>query len=421
MSKRRLCSLVLFAALACGGEAPTTGPTQNSSGRKSTPQAGPGLTVTRVDLGTLGGASSFATDVNNSGVVVGWSLNANGVSRAFKWITEGGMTDLGTLPDHDWSRAVSINEGGDILGLSGENESGTSTPVIWTKSGISELPIPLLPNASFGEPTDFNQEGEVVGWDVVGFQHAWIWTSTRGKHDITANAPAPGAEGIASQINSSGLVAGTNKAASCSGFTECWRGFVWSFTHGYADIGTPGADPNVAVTTLGLNNLGTLVGWTMDNSLLMRPYRWSADGGFTMLQVATAPGYAMSLNDNRIAVGASWSVANGALQPTAWERSGTEIPLSASTPFPGVAVAVSEAGWVVGWVSLDCCGGETRATLWRLEQGASVQAAAQSAHSVPRIVAPVETGSPMCLADASALISRAALFACVARKTGATN
>ena len=417
MHPRRLCSLVLFAALACGKEVPPAGPTLNAPPIKASPAHRWVLAATRRDLGTLGGSSSFATDINNAGTVVGWSLNANGVARAFRWTTDAGMIDLGTLPDHDWSRAVSINDNGEILGVSGDTESGQTTPVTWSaKTDITSLAIPLLPGASFGEPTDFNHSGEVVGWDVVGFQHAWTWHEERGKLDLTATAPAPGAEGISSQINALGFVAGTNKAAVCSAMVECWRGFLWSFGSGYMEIGTPGADSNVAVTTLGLNNRSTVVGWTMDSSFQMRPYRWRADGGFTMLPLAAAPGYAMAINTARVAVGASWSAANGAIQPTAWTRDDIQLALNTETPFPGVAVAINESNAIVGWTSLDCCGMEHRAMLWTLERAAA-QSSTNPAPARHVAVAIPANSTSMCLTDPQALLSRATLFACVVRKS----
>src|SRR5688572_12995814 len=110
MLRRRFYLLVIVStALACRDEAFPSSPASNSPPLSETATRSTGV-VSRVDLGTLGGASSFATDINNAETVVGWSLNADGVSRAFRWTPDGGMTDLGTLPGDDWSRAISINE-----------------------------------------------------------------------------------------------------------------------------------------------------------------------------------------------------------------------------------------------------------------------------------------------------------------------
>src|SRR5258708_3519690 len=49
-----------------------------------------------IDLGTLGGSFSQASDINASARVVGWAGLANGDEHAFLW-QSGVMTDLGTL------------------------------------------------------------------------------------------------------------------------------------------------------------------------------------------------------------------------------------------------------------------------------------------------------------------------------------
>ena len=94
--------------------------------------AGPGTgsinRPVRVDLGTLGGASSYANDVNSAGVVVGSADNAAGLRRAFRWTAEQGMQDLGTLPGDDWSDACCITDDGQILGVSGSSSTSTKPP-----------------------------------------------------------------------------------------------------------------------------------------------------------------------------------------------------------------------------------------------------------------------------------------------------
>src|SRR3974390_1069436 len=76
------------------------------------------------NLGTLGGARSYAAGLNDSERVVGYSLNASGLDHAFLW-TPGGtdgvpgnvqMKDLGTLGGNS-SEAYAINQSGQITGF----------------------------------------------------------------------------------------------------------------------------------------------------------------------------------------------------------------------------------------------------------------------------------------------------------------
>jgi probable HAF family extracellular repeat protein len=71
------------------------------------------------DLGTLGGNTSVAYGINDSGHVVGYSLTAGYASRAFLYDADG-MTDLNTLipPGSGWTllQAADINELGQIVG-----------------------------------------------------------------------------------------------------------------------------------------------------------------------------------------------------------------------------------------------------------------------------------------------------------------
>ena len=180
-------------------------------------------------LGTLGGASSRAWQVNDIGEIVGVAETAEGFKHAFLWTSSTGMIDLATWANScsGDSEAFAINNNGVIAGRC------NGRPVLWTGS----QGMILLPGGS-GQVTDINNLNVPVG-TLTSTNGVVYWKIIAQPPVANHGGPYSGAEGSSINFDGSASTDPENGALS----------YAWTFgdggtatgatpTHSYTDNGT---------------------------------------------------------------------------------------------------------------------------------------------------------------------------------------
>jgi probable HAF family extracellular repeat protein len=201
-----------------------------------------------------------------------------------------------------------------------------------------------LGGGTYSLPAAINDHGAVVGNATLsnGYQHAFVWTSTTGMHDIGTLGGAAARSG-ARGINDSGEVAGFSYLAD--GVT--YRAFLWTKNAGMQDLGTLGGSYSVAN---GINDAGEVVGCAyLADGVSLHGFLWTAAAG--MQDLGTLGGdtsCAQGINQSGEVAGFSYLADNVTYHAFLWTQSGGMQDLGAFDGANSTAYAVNASGQISG-------------------------------------------------------------------------
>lgn len=205
------------------------------------------------DLGTLGGNSSEALAINNSGQVVGVAQLPDGTNRAFLY-TNGLMKNFGT----SYSWATNINDQGQVVGEARFPGSNNSYAFLYTNDVTTNLGTL---GGSYSVAYGINNSGQVVGMSrnapVDAWDRAFLWSNGV----MTDLGTLGGSEGTseAHAINDNGQIVGNTSTPSG------YRSFLYS-NDVMTNLGTLGGHYNAQSSASDINDSGQVVGGSFSSA-----------------------------------------------------------------------------------------------------------------------------------------------------------
>lgn len=201
-------------------------------------------------LGTLGGDYSTAWAINDSGQVVGESLNADGDFLAFITGPDGvGMTGLIALGGKP-SNAYDINDSGQVVGEFWANPNTNPQSFI---TGANGTGLTIIPD-DLHMVKSINNSGQVVGNDI-GFNRPFITDANDA--GMTYLGTLGGDYSVAQDVNDSGQVVGVS--TNTNSISDYGHAFITGANGvGMTDLGTLDGDNSSYASAI--NDSGQVVG-----------------------------------------------------------------------------------------------------------------------------------------------------------------
>lgn len=267
------------------------------------------------DLGTLGGTTSYAYGVSDSGIYVGASTKTTSSDfQAFSY-SNGTQTGLGTLAGGLISEANAVNNSGTVVGDSATSGSGMAHAFAYVNGALVDM-------GTFGGSQSFaygiNSAGLATGYADVsaasgGGTHAFSYDTTKAGATKTDLGTLGGRASYGYGINASGAIVGysstTNNTASHA-FIDAKDPMTGVAT--MTDIGTLNNGKGNSFGR-GINKDGTAVGYS-DTGVAGQQLAFAYTGAGGMQSLGTLAGTvnsrALGINDSGVIVGYSINASN---------------------------------------------------------------------------------------------------------------
>jgi probable HAF family extracellular repeat protein len=285
--------------------------------------ARPSVSYDQVELGTLGGATSWGLRIDNYGRVFGISRTAGGANHVFLW-ADGALTDLDLEPEGFYFDA---NERGEVS-VRGSYQGGPTTGYVWSRGSIVELGMDY--------PFAMNDRGDVAGLSSARLPELW-------RHGSIVDLSQPGNYATPRALNNLGEVVGEVGIGAFQGDAIRWR------RDGSTETALlPGTS---ACSASDINERGEAVGLCFAPDGSRHAFLWDKEG-ISELAFGATEAEALSIND-RGQIAGYIVVSGGDTRAVFWENGVStriEPPPGATETFP---VDINERGQVVGymWVS----------------------------------------------------------------------